>query len=207
MNRLAIPALAIFALLVAPAAYAQPAVNTDIAAAPSGKYTVQPGHTQVVFSIFHMGISPYMGSFGKATGSLNLDSKAPDKSSVTVDVDMSSTSTASEEIRNQLLSASVFDTTKFPKATFKSTSIAKISANTGDISGHLTLHGVTKPVTLHARFHGMAQNMSNGAARLGFSATAELKRSDFGLTFMRWAPMVDDSVTLMIEAEFVQDKK
>ena len=207
MNRLAIPAFVVAALLATTGATAQPAVNTDASVAPSGEYTVQPSHTQVVFSIFHMGISPYMGSFGKATGSLNFDSKAPEKSSVSVDIDMTSTSTASEEIRNQLLSASVFDTEKFPKASFKSTSIKKTSENTGDITGNLTLHGVTKPVTLHTRFHGFAQSMSNGAARLGFSATAELKRSDFGLTFMRWAPMVDDSVDLLIEAEFVQDTK
>jgi len=208
MNRFAIPAFAVAALLtIAPAGAQQATVITDPAAAPSGKYSVHPDHTQVVFSIFHMGISPYMGSFGRATGTLDFDSKTPEKSAVSVDIDMTSTSTASEEIRNQLLSASVFDTTKFPKASFKSTSIRKTSENTGDITGDLTLHGVTKPVTLHARFHGMAQNMSNGAARLGFSATAELKRSDFGLTFMRWAPMVDDSVDLLIEAEFVQDKK
>jgi polyisoprenoid-binding protein YceI len=208
MNRSAFPALAAVLLLATTmAANAQSSVNTDPAAAPSGRYNVIAGHTQVMFSIIHMGISPYFGSFGKASGSLQFDSKALEKSSVTVDIDMASASTVSEEIRNQLLSSNAFDTAKFPKASFRSTSVHKISENTGDITGNLTLHGVTKPVTLHTRFHGVTQNMSNGAARLGFSATAELKRSDFGLTFMPWAPMVADEVDLMIEAEFVQDKQ
>ena len=207
MNRFTIPALAAAILLGGAVANAQPAVKTDVASAPSGKYSVQPDHTQVVFSILHMGISPYLGNFGKASGWLQLDAKDPQKSSVIVEIDMNSASTTNDEIRNQLLSASVFDTTKFPKATFKSTSITKTSENTGDITGNLTLHGVTKPVTLHTRFHGVVQNMGNGRARLGFSATAELKRSDFGLTFMPWAPMVDDTVDLLIEAEFVQEPK
>ena len=206
MNRSAIPVLAAAILLCGATANAQ-AVNTDAASAPSGKYNVQPDHTQVVFSILHMGISPYLGNIGRASGSLQFDSKNPEKSSIVVDIDMNSTSTTSEEIKSQLLSASVFDTAKFPKATFKSTSIKKTSENTGDITGNLTLHGVTKPVTLHTRFHGIAHSLRNGTARLGFSATGELKRSDFGLTIMPWAPTVDDSVDLMIEAEFIQDQK
>lgn len=206
MKKLIITALAMVVAFAA-AADAQVAVKTDPAAAPSGAYSVNSDHTQVMFSIIHMGISPYFGRLGKASGSLQFDSKAPEKSSATIDLDMSSANTTSDKLTGELLSATVFDVGKFPKATFKSTSIRKVSANMGDITGNLTLHGVTKPVTLHTAFHGMAQSMSNGAARLGFSATTRLKRSDFGITGMRWAPVVSDEVDLAIEAEFVQDKK
>lgn len=205
MKKLTITALAMVVAFAA-AADAQVSVNTDPAAAPSGTYSVNTDHTQVMFSIIHMGISPYFGRVGNATGSLQFDSKAPEKSSVTIDLDMSSANTTSDKLTGELLSATVFDVGKFPKATFKSTSIRKVTANAGDITGNLTLHGVTKPVTLHTAFHGMTQ-MSNGAARLGFSATTRLKRSDFGITGMRWAPVVSDEVDLAIEAEFVQDKK
>ncbi|MGQ0740866.1 MAG: YceI family protein [Alphaproteobacteria bacterium] len=193
-------------IFAATAALAQPTVITDPAVAPSGSYRVEPNHTQVIFTILHLGISPYFGSFGKASGTLKYDAKNPEKSRVTVDVDMTSANTPSEKLRNELLSAAVFHTDRFPKATFKSTDIRRTGPNTGDITGDLTLHGVTRPVTLRTRFHGMTE-ANNGAARLGFSATAELKRSDFDLVVMRWAPMVSDAVTLLIEAEFIQEKK
>lgn len=206
MNKLAIPALAMVVAFAA-TAHAQVAVKTDPAAVPSGAYSVNADHTQVMFSIIHMGISPYFGRFGKASGSLQFDAKDPEKSSVTIDLDMTGANTTSDKLTGELLSATVFDISKFPKATFKSTSIRKVTANAGDITGNLTLHGVTKPVTLRTAFHGITQNPSNGAARLGFSATTRLKRSDFGITGMQWAPMVSDQVDLAIEAEFVQDKK
>jgi polyisoprenoid-binding protein YceI len=205
MNKAFVPVIALGVALTAATAHAQ--VNTNPTAAPTGHYNVQPGHTQGIFSILHMGISNYYGRFGKASGTLQFDSKIPEKNSVSIDVDMSSISAASDVLTEELKSASVFDVASFPKATFTSTAVKKTGANTGDIMGDLTLHGVTKPVTLHATFNGFIQDMKTGAARLGFAATGHVKRSDFGLTAMRWAPMVADDVDLMIEAEFVQDSK
>lgn len=203
MNRCFMPAMALAASL----ACAAQAQGAGQAAAPSGYYSAVPVHTQVVFDILHMGISPFYGSFGKASGSLEFDAAAPAKSTVTIDVDAGSIYTPSDKLTDDLKSADVFNAAVFPKATFTSTSIKTTGANTGDITGNLTLHGVTKPVTLHATFLGEKQNMSGNGYRLGFGATAQIKRSDFGLTAMRWAPMVDDNVDLMIEAEFVQDTK
>jgi polyisoprenoid-binding protein YceI len=203
MNRCLMPTIALAAIFVgAPLVQA-----AEPPAAASGHYSAVGGHTQVVFDIMHMGISPFYGSFGKVTGTLQFDAKEPAKSSVTVDVDADSLYTPSSRLNDDLKSADVFDVAAFPTATFTSTAIKKTGANTGDITGNLTLHGVTKPVTLHATFFGAKQSMSGAGYRLGFGATGRLKRSDFGLTAMRWAPMVADDIDLMIEAEFVQDTK
>jgi polyisoprenoid-binding protein YceI len=205
MNKSIISMLAFGAALITTVAHAQ--INTNPAAAPTGHYSVKAEHTQVVFSILHMGISNFYGRFGKISGSLQYDAQAPEKSAVSIDVDTGSANTAIDEITNALKSTDVFDILNFPSASFKSAAIHKTGANTGDITGNLTLHGVTKPVTLHATFNGFVQDMRTGGARLGFAATGHLKRSDFGLTAMRWAPMVADDVDLTIEAEFIQDTK
>ncbi len=203
MNRCLMPVLALTASL----ACAAQAQAESQAAAPSGHYSAVPVHTQIVFDILHMGISPFYGSFGKVSGSLQYDANAPAKSTVTVDIDTSSITTPSDKLTEDLKGPEVFNVAAFPKATFTSTSIKTTGANKGDISGNLTLNGVTKPVTLHATFYGAKQNMSGNGFRLGFGATAQIKRSDFGLTAMRWAPSVADDVELMIEAEFSQDTK
>jgi polyisoprenoid-binding protein YceI len=197
-------ALAVAAVLgIALAAQAQ--VSSDPKAAPAGRYKVSPGHTQVVFSIMHMGLSPYYGRFGTVSGSLDFDPQAPERSSVDVAIQMNSANTPSDKLTSELCAASAFNCAQFPAATFKSTSLRRTGGNTGEITGNLTLAGVTKPVTLRVTFHGGMKRGDTGAYMLGFSATASVKRSDFGLTKMPWTAFVADDVTLLIEAEFAED--
>ena len=184
--------------------------STDPARAPAGRYAVSPGHTQVVFSIMHMGLSPYYGRFGTVSGTLDFNPQAPEKSTVNVTIQMSSINTPSDKLNTELCAANTFNCAQFPTATFKGTGIRRTGGNTGgntgDITGELTLAGVTKPVTLHATFHGGVKRPDTGAYMLGFSATAEIKRSAFGLTKMMWAGFVADDVSLIVEAEFAEDK-
>jgi len=201
MNKYAVLAVASLAM-PAVAAQAAPDVNTNPAAVPSGHYTSVPGHTEVTFGIIHMGMSPFYGMLGNGIGTLDFSSKDPAKSTVSVKFEMNGIYTPSERLNGMLRDADVFDVAQFPEATFTSTSIRKTARNKGDITGNLTLHGVTKPVTLHATFYGSRQMMGE---RMGFGATARIKRSDFGLTEMKWDKLVADGVDLMIEAEFVQD--
>ena len=101
----------------------------------------------------------------------------------------------------------VFNAAAFPTATFKSTSVTRTGANTGTITGDLTLHGVTKPVTLDVTFGGATGDpFVTGASDIGFHATATVKRTDFGITGMVWEGIVSDEVKLTIEAMF-QHKK
>ena len=181
-------------------------VSSDVKQAPTGRYAVVGLHTQVLFSVFHQGTTNYWGRFDKVSGTLNFDSAEPEKSAVTIQIDMMSVDTPSPALNTELEGPNVFDAGRFPAATFRSTSITRTGPNTGTISGELTIRNVTRPVTLDAVFHGGALNPMSDAYAVGFSATATVKRTDFGITGMRWEPLVSDDVKLVIEALFQYQK-
>lgn len=189
-------------------ALAGPAIASsgDPKQAPTGSYSLETRHSQVLFAIPHLGITDYYGRFDKLSGTLNYNSGAPEKSSVNISIDMSSIDMPSHELMGELMGAGVFNTASFPAATFKSTAIARTGPNTGTITGDLTLHGVTKPVTLDVTFGGVTADPFSGADDVGFHATATIKRTDFGITGMVWEQIVGDDVKLTIEAMF-QHKK
>jgi polyisoprenoid-binding protein YceI len=194
-------------LCVTGGAIAQSTVNTNPGLAPSGRYRVVRDHTQVIFSIMHLGLSPYFGRFAGATGAMNFNPLDPARSSVSVEIDPKSASTLTDLLSRQLCGEDVFNCAKYSKIAFKSTSIKRTGDNTGDLVGDLSIAGVTKPATLHATFHGGMQGpLGQDNYQLGFSAETTIKRSDFGLTKMIWAPTVGDEIKLLIAAEFEQDK-
>ena len=177
-------------------------VSGDPNAAPDGVYSLEPSHSQVQFSIAHMGLTDYYGRFDRLSGTLNFRPQAPEQSTVTISVDPASVDTPSAELNGELSGPGVFDSAQFPAAIFKSTAIVRTGPASGRITGDLTLHGVTKPVTLDATFAGGETNPMNGAYALGFKATGTIRRTDFGIAGMRWEPMVGDDVHLTIEAMF-----
>lgn len=185
---------------------AQSDTATNPALIPGGRYRLVPDHIQVVFSIMHLEISPYYGRFSGGTGTLNFDPLNPAASQVSVEFRTDSVSTPSEQLDRMLCEPSALDCAGFPRATFRSTAIERITDNTGDITGELTIRDVTRPVTLHAVFHGGRLGPLGGTGYvIGFSAETTIRRSDFGLDQMRWAFLVGDEVTLFITAEFIQD--
>ena len=192
--------------LVAMAGAAQAAPTADAKKAPTGSYSMDTRHSLVVFAIPHLGITDYYGRFDKVTGSLSFNSGAPEKSSVNVTIDMTSIDVPSKELVGELSGGNVFDSAKYPTATFKSTSITRTGANTGTITGDLTLHGVTKSVTLDTTFGGLTTDPFSGKDDIGFHATTTIKRTDFGLTGMVWESVVADDVTLTVEAMFQHSK-
>jgi polyisoprenoid-binding protein YceI len=195
-------------LLLAGSALAQSQVATNPGLAPPGRYSVVRDHTQVVFSIVHLGLSPYFGRVAGATGNMTFNPLDPSRSNLSIELDPKTVSTLSDLVSRQLCGDDVFACAKFPKIAFKSTSIKRTGDNTGEIAGDLTLAGVTKPVTLHAMFHGGMQGpLGQDNYQLGFSAETTLKRSDFNLTKMIWASTVSDDVKLTIAAEFEQDRR
>lgn len=204
MHRRAITAL-VASLFAATAGHAA-GPSTDPKSAPAGAYAVETHHTQIIFAIPHLGITDYYGRFEKLSGTLNFNPGAPEKSSVSVSVDTSSANVMSSEVLGQLVGPAVFDPAKFPTATFKSTSVTRTGPTSGKMTGDLTLHGVTKPVTFDVTFNGGLQAPVGNAYDLGFHATTTLKRSDFGLDKMMWNSFVGDEVKLTIEAMFLQQK-
>jgi polyisoprenoid-binding protein YceI len=200
--------LALFACFAALLGVANAAgVSTDPKQAPAGAYQMETRHTQVLFAVSHLGLTDYYGRFEKVTGTLNFNPAAPEKSAVSVTIDTSSANVMSSELMGEIVGPSVFDSAKFPTATFVSKSIERTGPGSGKMTGDLTIHGVTRPVTFDVTFNGGAQSPMGGAAyALGFHATAVVKRSDYGLDKMMWTSFVGDEVRLTIEAMFQQQK-
>ncbi len=173
---------------------------TSLAAAETSTWVPDKAHSEVDFTITHMGISNVHGRFGNIGGSITLNDSDVSKSSVNITVDVSSVDTGVSARDNDLKGANVFDVAQFPTATFVSTSVAK-SGSGLTVNGNLTLHGVTKPVVLQVEGPtGPAQGMDK-KPHSGFSATTTITRTAFGIASKLPAAMVGDEVKLSIDLD------
>jgi polyisoprenoid-binding protein YceI len=189
---------AVLALSAAGAAQAQ--LTTSPAAVQAGTYKLDPAHGKITWSVTHFGFSTYIGQFSTVNATLKVDPKAPAASAVDVTVDTNSLGTLNAALDTHLKSKDFLDVAAFPTATFKSTKVTVTGEKTADIAGELTLHGVTKPVVVHAVFNQGGANPMDKKYELGFAGTAEIVRSEFGIK--SYVPAISDKVTLTIEAEF-----
>lgn len=162
-------------------------------------YTLNKPHTQIIFFIDHMGFSRSMGKFTDYNGKFVFDRTQPQNSSVEVSIDTHSLEMNDQKWNEHMKGADFFNVEKFPSMAFKSTAIKVKNENTADITGDLTLLGVTKPVTLAAKYNKSGKAAFGEIYMSGFSATADLKRSDFGMSF--GLPLVGDDVHIVIEVE------
>jgi polyisoprenoid-binding protein YceI len=198
-SRLALAAL-LLTLAGSGAALAQAAPSTDLDSLRAGHYAIDKTHAKIIFSTTHFGFSTYYGLFSDFDAQLDFQPKAPASSALTVTVNLNGIDTTNPKLDTHLKSPDFFNVGQFPTATFKATSITVTGPTTGSITGDLTLHGVTQPVTLEASFNGGGSNPMTKAYVLGFNATGSLSRSAFGIkTFV---PAVGDKVDLTISAEF-----
>lgn len=167
-------------------------------------YTLDKPHTQIVFTVNHLGFSHSMGKFTDYSGDFTFDRTQPENSKVAVTIKATSLDLSDEKWNEHMKGPDFFNVEKFPEITFKSTGIKKLSDTTADITGDLTMLGVTKPVTLHTT-HNKSDKFPFGEKYVsGFSARGTLKRSDFGMTY--GLPAVGDDVELTIEVEGVRDE-
>jgi polyisoprenoid-binding protein YceI len=170
-------------------------------------WNIDSAHSEVTFSIRHMMISNVRGQFKKFSGNINIDETNPANSSVDVTIEVASIDTRDEKRDGHLVSADFFDAATYPSITFKSTGITVTSANTGVIHGDLTIKGVTKPVALETTFSGKAKSPW-GTTSAGFTATAKVNRTEFGLTWNAaletGGVLVGEDITVNIELEAVQ---
>ncbi|MEW5683498.1 MAG: YceI family protein [Pseudomonadota bacterium] len=186
------------ALMLSPAAQAQ--TTQKPAEAKAGAYTVNTDHSKVTWSLNHLGFSTYIGQFQGVTGTLKIDPAKLAATDLQVSIDMNQVGTLTPALDTHLKSADFLDTTKFPTATFKSTKVVRTGDRTADVTGDLTLHGVTKPVVIHATFNQAGVNFVDKQYSLGFDGKAVIKRSEFGIA--GYVPAVGDEVTLQLAAEF-----
>ena len=174
------------------------AASFGVAAAPAS-YQLDPGHTVVLASWSHFGYSHPSANFGQASGTLVYDADDVAKSSVEVTLPLSGLDTFVPKLDEHLKSADFFDAAKYPTITFKSTMVHDMGGGKLMIMGDLTVHGVTRPVTLDATLNTAGIHPMTKAPTVGFDATTTIKRSDFGVDAL--AQLVADDITIRISTE------
>jgi polyisoprenoid-binding protein YceI len=190
------------------------AVAVALLYAPSGAnaqsnlWLPYEGHMTVHFSIDHNGMSLTRGTFRELTGELVFDENNPEASQLTVKIEAASLDTGHAYRDHAVRGPWFLDVVKHRFITFKSTNVTKTGDNTGKVTGDLTMHGVTKPVTLDVTLNKKSKRPS-GEDYIGFSATASLNRLDWDITnFSSKSPpaITGETVDMEISAEFVRQK-
>lgn len=172
----------------------------------AAEYKIDPAHANILFFIDHMGFSDMVGRFTAVTGSFKFDKETPANSSVTLTLKPESIKTSSLELDKHLQGAKWFDSKQFPDIRFVSNAVVVTGKNTADVKGDLTMRGITKPVTLKATLNKTGINAVTQNPTVGFSVTANITRSEFGIK--EYVPMVGDEVSLLAELEgFIEAPK
>ena len=171
---------------------------------PQHTYEIDPIHSSAHFSVRHMMVSNVRGQFTKISGTIRFDSANPANSSVEATIDAASIETHDAQRDTHLKSSDFFDVGKFPTLTFRSKRIEAHSGG-GKITGDLTIHGVTKEITLDVEGPTPENKDPWGKYRIGLSATTKLSRKDFGLTWNAaletGGVLVGDEVKITIDVE------
>lgn len=167
----------------------------------AGEWTVDPSHTSTTFAVKHMMVSTTKGAFDKVSGTVVGDDADFTKAQVNVTIDVNSINTREAKRDAHLKSADFFDAAKFPTITFKSTKIVAKGGGKYDLTGDLTMHGVTKPVTLSVESLTAPTPTPFNTTVRGVNAIGKVSRKDFGIGSAN--PAVGDEVKLEIDAELV----
>lgn len=179
---------------------------TTITAIPTGTWNVDPSHSSVEFRVKHLGISTVRGSFREFEGSLEIGDDIT-STKVTGKLDAASIDTGETKRDEHLRSPDFFDAGGHPDITFQSTSIEVIDEDEFHVTGDFTMHGVTKPITLHAEVTGTEEDPW-GNTRVGLEVQGELSRGDWGMTFNQALGsgnmMVSDKVRINAEISAVK---
>jgi polyisoprenoid-binding protein YceI len=172
------------------------------AAAQAGSWKIDPMHTSAQFSVRHLGVSTVRGAFTKVSGSATFDPADPSKTALDATIDATSVDTRVEMRDNDLRSPNFLDTAKFPTITFHAKQTKAAGAGKLQITGDLTIHGVTKEVVLDVDGPSAAIKDPWGNQRIGASASTKVKRQDFGVNGL--PAVVGDEITITIDAELIQ---
>ena len=176
----------------------------DPTKAEAGTYTIEPEHTRVRFAVMHFGFTKYDGEFRKVSGTMVLDPAKPEDSKVDITVATDSVAVPNAKLKAELVDDKWLDAAKYPVITFKSSKVTRTGADTADVAGDFTLHGVTKPLTLHVKFNAAGTNPVNKHYTSGFEATGKIMRTEFGVK--TFAPMISDAVDIDIDANLEKSK-
>ena len=175
---------------------------TAAAAAQAGTWQIDPNHSSAQFSVRHLGVSTVRGAFTKVSGSAKHDPTDPSKTSLDASIDASSVDTRVEMRDNDLRSPNFLEVQKYPTITFHSKQTKAAGAGKLQITGDLTIHGVTKEVVLDVDGPSAPIKDPWGNQRIGASAATTINRKDFGVNGAPGA--VGDEITITIDAELIQ---
>jgi polyisoprenoid-binding protein YceI len=176
------------------------ALAAPLSFAQTSTWTSDTAHSEVDFTIRHLGISNVHGRFGKVAATVVLNEANIAQSTVTATIDVSTVETGETARDNHLKTDAFFDVAKYPVATFTSTSVQK-SGNGLKVAGNFTLHGVTKPIVLDVEGPSAPATGMDHKAHTGFSASTTISRSAFGIGPSFPPPMIGDEVKLTIELD------
>lgn len=165
-------------------------------------YELDKPHTQILFFVEHMQVSISSGEFLDYEGTLNIDMAHPTNSSADITIHTASIDMGSEKWDDHMKNEDFFHVEEYPAMTFKSTGVQMTGDTTAKMTGDLTMLGVTKPVTLDVTFRGEGKHAYSGKDLIGFSATGNIKRSEWGMDY--GIPNVGDDIELRIEVEAVK---
>ena len=183
------------------------AVTAPAATTAQTTWTIDPAHSHVEFAVRHLMISTVKGRFGVVTGTVKTDDADPAKGEVEVSIDAASIDTREAQRDAHLKSADFFDVERFPAITFRGSRISDVSGDRFKLTGDLTIHGVTREVTLDVTSEGRGKDPWGGE-RAGFSAATKIKRSDFGLTWNQVLETggiaVGDEIKISLDIEAVK---
>lgn len=172
--------------------------------AAAAKYNIDANHTQVHFTYLHGGYANLGGRLNQVTGTLDFDAEQPAKSSIDVQIPLSSLSTGVPKLDTHLASADFFDAEKFPTASFTSKQVKVLGKDKLRVAGDMTLHGVTRPVVFEVTIVRAGLHPMRKVPAVGFEATTTIKRSEFGIGGLLQA--ASDEVKLRIAMEAQQPK-
>jgi polyisoprenoid-binding protein YceI len=181
-------------------------MSTTTTIIPTGTWTADPAHSSIGFSVKHLGIATVRGSFGEFEGKLELGDDLS-SAKITGSAKVDSIDTSEPQRDAHLKSPDFFDAENHPELTFTSTSIRELGGSSFEIVGDLTMHGVTKPVTLKAEVEG-TETDPWGNDRVGLEITGQLSRSDWEMRFNQALGsgnlMVSDTVKLALDISAVK---
>ncbi len=172
-------------------------------AAPT-TWDIDSAHSAVTFTIKHLAVSTVRGEFGKVTGTVSLDGTDVKTAKVEATVDASTINTREPKRDAHLKSPDFFDVAKYPTLTFKSTGIVAGAGGAFKLSGELTVHGVTKPVTFDVQALSPETKTPFGTTIIATSATGKINRQDFGVTGGKASMMVSNDVNITLDLELVK---
>jgi polyisoprenoid-binding protein YceI len=173
------------------------------------QWSVDPTHSEIQFKVKHLVISTVTGSFKSFSASATTEGDDWTRAKINFEADIASIDTNMDQRDTHLKSADFFDAQKYPKLTFESTSLRKVSGNDYKLDGNLTIKDVTKPVTLDVEYGGAATDFY-GNDKAGFELTGKISRKEFGLTWDAVTEagnvVVADEVKLIANIQFIKQK-